>query len=184
VLDSPDAIVGPAAAPPRVVATRRRNRWKAWIATALPIVAVAGLFAFALWPTSRVTTPQATATPASAPRAVLIRVPRADSIGPGSGQLATAISAAIETELVRSGMNVLTGTATANPASATLVVQATVQRVGQRARANIRVVAERDSVVWADQMNFRVDSSFVAQDSIAARVVRATRDAVARLNQP
>ena len=180
VLDSADAIAGPVAAPPRAVASRRRNRWKAWLATAVPIVAVAGLFAFALWPTTSQTT-----TPTPAPtRTAVIRIPPADSIGAGSGQLAAAISAAIETGLVRSGLNVLTGAATTNPAAATFVVQTTVQRVGQRARANVRIVAERDSAVWADQMDFRVDSSFAAQDSIAARVVRAARDAAARFSQP
>jgi eukaryotic-like serine/threonine-protein kinase len=182
VLDSPEAIAGPVAAPPRVVASRRRNRWKAWLATALPIVAVAGLFAFALWPTVRETTP--TPLTAATPRAAMIRVPHADSIGPGSGQLATAISAAIETALVRSGLNVNTGDGVTPQGAGTLVVQTTVQRVGQRARTNVRIVADRDSAVWADQIDFRVDSSFVAQDSIAARVLRATRDALARLNQP
>jgi tRNA A-37 threonylcarbamoyl transferase component Bud32/TolB-like protein len=180
VLDSADAIAGPVAAPPRAVATRRRNKWKAWIATAVPLITVAALFAFALWPTVR-DTPPATATPA---RSAVIRIPPADSIGPGSGQLATAISAAIETALVRSGLNVITGAATTNPAPASFVVQTTVQRVGQRARANVRIVAERDSAIWADQMDFRIDSSFAAQDSIGARVVRAARDAAARFAQP
>jgi serine/threonine protein kinase len=182
VLDSPDALAGPAAAPPRVIATRRRNRWKAWLATTLPIIAVAALFAFALWPTVR-ETPPATAV-ARAPRAAVIHVPPPDSIGSGSGQLATAIAAGIETALVRAGLNVTTGSANANSGSPTLVVQTTVQRVGQRARANVRIVADRDSAVWADQIDFRVDSSFVAQDSIAVRVVRAARDAVLRTSQP
>ena len=181
VLDSAEAIAGPVAAPPRVVAVRRRNRWKAWLATALPIVAIAGLFAFALWPTTRATSTPAVTPAGNTPRATVIRVLRADSIGTGSGQLATAISAAIETALVRSGLTVVTGDAVQSPGSATLAVQATVQRVGQRARANVRIVADRDSAVWADQLDFRVDSSFVAQDSLAARVVRAARDVVTRI---
>jgi serine/threonine-protein kinase len=181
-LDSPDAIGGPVASPPRVVASRRLNRWKTAVATAAPLIVVGALFAFAMWPATRAATP---VTPAAGtPRAVVIRMPPADSIGAGSGQLATAISAAIETALVRSGLNVITGAATTNPAPATLVVQATVQRAGVRARANVRIVAERDSAVWADQLDFRVDSSFAAQDSLGARVVRAARDAIARFNQP
>jgi serine/threonine-protein kinase len=182
VLDSADAIAGPVAAPPRAIATRRRNRWKAWLATALPIVAIAGLFAFALWPTVR-----AAPAPDPAPvvtRPAVVRVSPADSIGTGSGQLAAAMSATIETALVRGGLNVVTGAANPTPASATLTVQVTVQRVAQRARANVRLVAERDSAVWADQLDFRVDSSFIAQDTVAARVVRAVRDASTRLIRP
>jgi TolB-like protein len=94
------------------------------------------------------------------------------------------MSATIETALVRGGLNVVTGAANPTPASATLTVQVTVQRVAQRARANVRLVAERDSAVWADQLDFRVDSSFIAQDTVAARVVRAVRDASTRLIRP
>lgn len=182
-LDSPDAIAGPVAAPPRVIASRRWTRWKTAMATVLPIAAVAALFVFAMWPA--LSSREASSPVASPSRGVVIRVPPADSIGAGSSQLAAAMTAAIETALVRAGLSVVVGRMTdPGPAQAsTLVLETTVQRAGQRARAQVRLVAQRDSAVWAEQVDFVVEQSFAAQDSVASLVVRAARDAAARLNQ-
>ena len=76
-------------------------------------------------------------------------------------------------------MRVATGPAPAGD-SASFLVQTTVQRSGDRARANIRLfVARRDSSLWADQIDYRVGDSFAAQDSVAARLLRAVRAAMA-----
>ena len=61
-------------------------------------------------------------------------------------------------------------------------MDATVQRIGPQARANVRVSARgagADTSVWADRLDFRVDDAFAAQDTLAARVLRAVRDAQA-----
>jgi serine/threonine-protein kinase len=183
VLDSPDAIGGPVAAPPRVIASRRRARLTTALATVLPIAVVAALFVVAMWPTL----PASDSTTAGVTRGIVIRVSPADSIGSGSSQLATAITAGIETALVRSGLSVVGGPAMTNPGPAqvpTLVLETTVQRSGARARAQLRLVAERDSAIWADQWDFDINESFAAQDSIAARVVRAAQDALIRRRDP
>jgi len=47
-----------------------------------------------------------------------------------------------------------------------------------RARVQVRLSkANDDTAIWADQLDFRADDSFAAQDSIAARVTRAVRGA-------
>lgn len=87
------------------------------------------------------------------------------------------MSAAIEAALTRDGFQVTRTSSPANDSSA-IVVETTVQRAGQRARALVRVTsADPDASVWADQLDYQIDSSFAAQDSLSARVVRAVRDA-------
>jgi TolB-like protein len=99
--------------------------------------------------------------------------------------LASAITAAIQTALVRDGITVRTPTTATDSSFSvrTLLVDATVQRIGAQARANVRVFARgvgADTSVWADRLDFRVDDAFAAQDTLAARVVRAVRDAQSR----
>ena len=87
------------------------------------------------------------------------------------------MSAAIEAALTRDGFQVIRTPSPASDSSA-IVVETTVQRAGQRARALVRVTnADPDAPVWADQLDYQIDDSFAAQDSLAARVVRAVRDA-------
>jgi serine/threonine-protein kinase len=180
VLDSAEAIAGPVAAPPRAKANRMWNMGRAALSIGIPAAVVIGLVAWAFWP--------ATPTPASAATSVVVvRVPPPDSIGPGAGPLATGMAAAIQTSLVRSGLSVVASPAiggdSANPTS--FVVQTTVQRAGTRARAQVRLFGARgDSSLWADQIDFPAEQSFAAQDSIAARVLRAIQSAVARVRRP
>jgi hypothetical protein len=172
-LDSAEAISGPVAAPPQAAALRRR-RWRERLLFGLPAALVVALMAWEVWPDSA-------AVPAPATeRRLVVRVAPADSIGAGAGQLAAAMSAAVETALVRSGVSVATNTGAnaGSPDSATYVVRMTVQRAGPRARTQVRLFsAKGDSSVWADQMDFRAADSFAAQDSVAARVTRAVRAA-------
>jgi tRNA A-37 threonylcarbamoyl transferase component Bud32 len=175
-LDSAEAISGPVAAPSRPAGIRW-SRWRGKLPVALPAAAIVALMAWAFWP-------QRPAVSAStAVRRLVVRVTPTDSIGPGAGPVAAAMSAAVETALVRSGFNVATntGASAGAPDSATYVVHMTVQRAGQRARAQVRLFsAKGDSSVWADQVDFRADDSFAAQDSLAARVTRALREATSR----
>ena len=182
VLDSAEAIAGPVAAPPRTKAARMRNLGRSLLSIGIPAAVVIGLVAWAFWPQS--TSPSGVSSGASV---VVVRVPPADSIGAGAGPLATAMAAAIQTSIVRSGLSVVASPATSadtsNPTS--FVVQTTVQRAGPRARAQVRLFGARgDSSLWADQIDFAADQSFAAQDSVAARVSRAIQSAIARARTP
>ena len=176
-LDSAEAISGPIAAPPGARAKRMWNRWRSIASAAVPAAIVVALVSWAFWPT----TPAPEAASAGARRVVVRMVP-ADSIGPGSGQLATAMSAAIQTALVRSGVGVVVGRAIDDSTeSPSFMLQTTVQRAGPRGRAQVRLFRTRpDSSLWADQLDFLVDQSFAAQDTVASRVTRAVQDAIGR----
>jgi TolB-like protein len=58
------------------------------------------------------------------------------------------------------------------------VVGLTVQRQGARARATLRLgPAGSTTSLWTERFDFAVDDVFTAQDSMAARTVRAVRQA-------
>jgi len=175
VLDSAEALAGPIAAPPRVRSARMWNRWRAVMSVVFPAALVIGLVTWSFWPDRTAATATAPARAARADGGFTVRVSPADTIGAGAGPTGVAISSAIQTALVRDGVRVA-GAGPATNDSSTLLVQTTVQRAGQRARASVRVFRVLpDSALWADQVDFRVDDSFAAQDSIAARVSRAVR---------
>jgi eukaryotic-like serine/threonine-protein kinase len=179
VLESADALSGPVAATPEARAKRRWRLLTTAFSALLAVTLLGGLVVWSLWPTA--TTPPAAATARVVPTQRTVRVNPVVPIGPESAALATAMSAAIESALVRDGAVLATRGATGAD-SASIVVETTVQRSGQRARALIRVLgSDPAAAVWADQLDFRVDDSFAAQDSLGARVVRAVREARARL---
>jgi TolB-like protein len=125
--------------------------------------------------------------PRAASGEIVVRVPRAAAIGAGSNEMAVAMTSAIQTALVRSGVRVVTDSAAPADESTDprLLIETTVQRAGDRGRVQVRLFrANPDSSLWADQLDFRMRESFAAQDSVAARVVRAVQDAVARLRAP
>ena len=185
VLDSPDAMSGPLAATPEAKSKRRWRMLQTAFGTLLGVVVVGGLVVWSLWPE----TPAATVTgvaPPTGPTAATqstIRVLPVVPIGAESAGPASAMSAAIEAALTRDGFQI-TRAASADGDSSAIVVETTVQRAGQRARALVRVTsADPDAPVWADQLDYQIDGSFDAQDSLSARVVRAVREArVARLS--
>ena len=182
VLDSPEAMSGPLAATPEAKSKRRWRILQTALGMLVGVIVVGGLIVWSLWPEppAASTIAGAEAAPAS-----MIRVLPAVPIGAESAGPASAMSAAIEAALTRDGFQV---TRTTSPASDSLaiVVETTVQRAGQRARALVRVTsADPDAAVWADQLDYQIDGSFAAQDSLAARVVRAVRDArIARGSPP
>jgi tRNA A-37 threonylcarbamoyl transferase component Bud32 len=180
VLESPEALSGPVAATPEAVA---KKRWRV-LSTAFSALLVTSLLGalvvWSLWPTAQAPAATTAVTPAVG---VTIRVNPVMPIGPESAAPASALSAAIESSLLRAGLRLASGTGRATAAdSNTIVVETTLQRAGDRARALVRVLTADPSVpVWADQLDFRVAESFAAQDTLAARVVRAVIDARARL---
>ena len=179
VLESPEALSGPVAATPEARSRRRWRQWSTAATTTLAVAALAALVLWSLWPERPATPDDATLTPVI--EEVIVRVPPAAGIGQGSGELASAMTAAIQTGLVRSGIRVVSDSGVGG-AAARLFIETTVQRAGGRARAQVRLFrASPDSSLWADQLDFPVAESFTAQDTIAARVVRAVRDGAARL---
>jgi eukaryotic-like serine/threonine-protein kinase len=188
LLESPDALAGPVAAPPRAVANRRMKRLTTALGVTGVVLAVGGLLAWSFWPASE--PPPAAPTVAARPAAVAaatVHVQPPVAIGTDSRDLATAISAAIETALVGSGVAVRTSTSPVDSAvsdSRAFILQTTIQRFGPQARANVRLSARgggTDTTLWADKLDFRIDSALVAQDTLAARVVSAVRDAQLRV---
>src|SRR5688572_15557116 len=164
-LESPEAISGPVAMTPSARKKRRWNTWLTALTASLSVAAVATLILWAVWPAS----PPPLAPDANAASSeIVVRVPRAVAIGTGSNELAAAMTSAIQTALVRSGIRVVTDSATTSSPSADprLLVETTVQRAGDRGRAQIRLFrANPDSSLWADQLDFRVRDGFAAQDS-------------------
>jgi serine/threonine protein kinase/TolB-like protein len=177
ILESPEAISGPVAMTKDAKSRKRWNAWISGITSALAVAAIASLVVWSMWPTAPAAE-TASVAPVAQPTTV-VRVPKAVAIGAQSGELAAAFTAAIQTALVRSGVRVVTDTVPPLAGRASgprYLVEATVQRVGERARAQVRLFrADPDSSVWADQIDFRVSDTFAAQDSAAARVVRAVQ---------
>jgi serine/threonine protein kinase len=179
-LESPEAISGPVAMTKDAKAKRRWNTVSTAIMTSVSVAALVGLVLWSIWPESTTpTTPgDGNGVAATAPATTSVRVPRATAIGPQSGEMAAAITASLQTALTQAGMRVLTDTSAASVpvagGAAPLVLETTVQRAGDRARAQVRLL-RADSSLWADQLDFRVSDSFAAQDSIVARVLRAVR---------
>ena len=180
-LESPEMLSGPVAMTKDAKSRKRWNAWISGISSGLGVAALAALVVWSMWPESAAqdAAPAAAAAP---PPATVVRVPRATAIGPQSGELAAAFTAAIQTALVRSGVRVVTDSvppvAGLSSGGPRYLVETTVQRAGERARAQVRLFrADPDSSVWADQIDFRVTDSFAAQDSVAARVVRAMESA-------
>jgi len=182
-LESPEAISGPVAMTPSARKKRRWNTWLTALTVSLSVAGVAALILWSVWPLP----PGPRRDAAAASSEIVVRVPRAAAIGTGSNEMAAAMISAIQTALVRSGVRVVTDSAAPAGQSTDprLLIETTVQRAGDRGRVQVRLFrANPDSSLWADQLDFRMRESFAAQDSVAARVVRAVQDAVARLRAP
>jgi hypothetical protein len=88
---------------------------------------------------------------------------------------------AIEATLVGAGMQVFSGGAFDAGGAPIYVIESSVQRSGDRARVNVRLIDPDPSVpVWVHQQDFAVDSVFTAQDQVAARVSEAVSRAQSR----
>jgi len=73
--------------------------------------------------------------------------------------------------LVRAGARVFNSTQISASVQTMFVLESSVQRSGNRARVNVRLIDPDPTVpVWARQFDFAMDSAFAAQDSVAARV--------------
>jgi serine/threonine-protein kinase len=173
VLEGPDAVGGPVAARPETVTRKRwqRNARRLWAAGALG--AFGALAAWAFWPE-----PAAPVIPTIESAAVRVVRPvltSADSV------LTLPFLNAIEASLNRAGAQVFSGPSAEVGALPMFVIESSVQRSGNRARVNVRLIhPDPAAAVWVTQLDFSVDSVFAAQDNVAARVSEALLQAQAR----
>jgi serine/threonine-protein kinase len=173
VLDSADAIGGPVAAQAETVTRQKwqRTSRRLWIGAALG--GIAALWAWTFWPKS---TPAPALT--LAPTAVRVVRPTMTS---ADSAITLPFLNAIEATLVGAGMQVFSGGAFDAGGAPIYVIESSVQRSGDRARVNVRLIDPDPSVpVWVHQQDFAVDSVFTAQDQVAARVSEAVSQAQSR----
>jgi serine/threonine-protein kinase len=181
VLESPEIIAGPVAETPRAVSSRRWRRVK----SGLYVAGLASVALAAAWWGLRPMLTSAEGDGATAPApavasgpVVSIVVDRA--IGEGSAVIADGIVAVLGPALSAAGSTVSSGPATSTPPgdSTGFVVGVTVQRQGSRARATLRLgPAGSTTSLWSERFDFAVNDAFTAQDSMAARTVRAVQGA-------
>ncbi len=190
-LDSAEIVAGPAAESPRAVRERRRRRLTTALYYGTPLLLGAG----ALWGFPRVfgdssaaTPPAASAQPpaekaaASAPNASrrgAVSIVAEDAIGTGSADVMSAVVATLEPALDSAGSAVrIVPKGGSAPSDSSLVLGVTVQRQGERARVSLRLTSRASATaLWSERFDFAVANSFAAQDSMAARSVRAVRAA-------
>jgi tRNA A-37 threonylcarbamoyl transferase component Bud32 len=171
VLESADAVGGPLAARPETVARQKWERTKRWGWMVAALGAVAAWSAWTFWPTPA--TPDVPVT-ATGVRVVRPMLSSADSV------LVLPFLNAIEASLVQTGLQVFSGTPDVGDQSA-YVVETSVQRAGERARVNVRLIDPDPTVpIWVQQLDFAIDSAFAAQDSIARGVSAAVSQAQLR----
>jgi serine/threonine protein kinase len=174
VLESADAISGPVAALPEVVTRKRWQRTSRWVAWGL---ALGALVAATVW-TLR---PQPPVTSAAVAEALTVRVVRPNTLTGADSVLTLPFLNAIEAALARNGAQVFGGGSPSLDPPSTLVVETSVQRSGNRGRANVRLIDPDPSVpMWVYQAEFSVDSVFGAQDDVAVRVAEAVTQAQLR----
>jgi serine/threonine-protein kinase len=176
VLEGPDAIGGPVAARPEALARRRWQRYGRWAATVIALGALAAVVRWSFWPD---------AAPDAAPAVIATEPAAVQVLRPVMTGADSALSLpfinAIEASLVRSGVRVFSSTATSALVQPMFVVESSVQRSGDRARVNVRLIDPDPAVeVWVYQLDFAIDSAFAAQDDIAARVSEAVAQAQLR----
>ena len=173
VLEGADAIAGPVAALPAVVNRKRMQRTTRWGVTT---VTLGSLVALALW----MGKPAPPPPPAVFTQSAAVRVVR-QTLNAADSALTLPFLNAIENSLVRTGARVFSADLPAAGAAPTFVVEASVQRSGNRGRINVRLIDPDPSVpMWVHQSEFSVDSVFAAQDSVAARVSEAVTQAQLR----
>jgi serine/threonine-protein kinase len=172
VLESGDAVGGPVAARPEAVARqkRRRNVQRFWSTVGLGVLAA--ITAWSFWPRSEtIASPGFVATQPASVHLVRPALAGADSA------LILPFLNAMEVALVQSGVQVFNGVTLDALGQPMFRLETSVQRSGNRGRVNVRLIDPDPAVpVWANQVDFALDSGFAAQDQVALRVT----DAVSR----
>jgi len=195
-LEDPDVISGSfAAIPPRIARGSRRAR-----AVAIAALALVGAIAVSAGIYTRTNPNTAAASTAAAPQLELIAVMPFVNLGPDStnAHLATGMTNAVAGKLMKTrGLRVLApgrprsvkrmgDTAGSNKVEADLVLEGTVERVGNRLRVTARLSSTEDDVMqWADVFDRDLKDIFAVEDEIADAIVASVSPmAAARTADP
>src|SRR5687768_3078152 len=181
-LEDPDVISGSfAAIPPRIARGSRRAR-----AVAIAALALVGAIAVSAGIYTRTNPNTAAASTAAAPQLELIAVMPFVNLGPDStnAHLATGMTNAVAGKLMKTrGLRVLApgrprsvkrmgDTAGSGKVEADLVLEGTVERVGNRLRLTARLSSTDDDVMqWADVFDRDLKDIFAVEDEIADAIV-------------
>jgi len=195
-LEDPDVISGSfAAIPPRIARGSRRARTVGIAALALvgAIAVSAGIY-------TRTNPNTAAASTAPAPQLELIAVMPFVNLGPDStnAHLATGMTNAVAGKLMKTrGLRVLApgrprsvkrlgDTVGSGKVEANLVLEGTVERVGNRLRVTARLSSTEDDVMqWADVFDRDLKDIFAVEDEIADAIVASVSPmAAARYADP
>lgn len=189
-LDSAEIVAGPAAESPRAVRERRRRRLTTTLYYGTPLL----LGAAALWGFPRAfgdsvsgSPPAATAqapagSGAASPNAAgpqRVALVAEGAIGEGSAEVMSAVMATLEPALDSAGSAVrIVPEGSAASADTSFAIRVTVQRQGERARVRLRLTSQGSATsLWSERFDFAIANSFAAQDSMAAKSIRAVRAA-------
>jgi len=195
-LEDPDVISGSfAAIPPRIARGSRRAR-----AVGIAALALVGAIAVSAGIYTRMSPNTAAASTAAAPQLELIAVMPFVNLGPDStnAHLATGMTNAVAGKLMKTrGLRVLApgrprsvkrmgDTAGSNKVEADLVLEGTVERVGNRLRVTARLSSTEDDVMqWADVFDRDLKDIFAVEDEIADAIVASVSPmAAARTADP
>jgi serine/threonine-protein kinase len=195
-LEDPDVISGSfAAIPPRIARGSRRAR-----AVGIAALALVGAIAVSAGIYTRMNPTTAGAATAAAPQLELIAVMPFVNLGPDStnAHLATGMTNAVAGKLMKTrGLRVLApgrprsvkrmgDTAGSNKVEADLVLEGTVERVGNRLRVTARLSSTEDDVMqWADVFDRDLKDIFAVEDEIADAIVASVSPmAAARTADP
>jgi eukaryotic-like serine/threonine-protein kinase len=192
-LENPDVISGSfAAIPPRIARGSRRARTVGIAALALvgAIAVSAGIY-------TRTNPNTAAASTAAAPELELIAVMPFVNLGPDStnAHLATGMTNAVAGKLMKTrGLRVLApgrprsvkrlgDTLGSGKVEANLVLEGTVERVGNRLRVTARLSSTEDDVMqWADVFDRDLKDIFAVEDEIADAIVASVSPMAAARN--
>jgi serine/threonine-protein kinase len=195
-LEDPDVISGSfAAIPPRIARGSRRAR-----AVGIAALALVGAIAVSAGIYTRMNPTTAGAATAAVPQVELIAVMPFVNLGPDStnAHLATGMTNAVAGKLMKTrGLRVLApgrprsvkrlgDTVGSGKVEADLVLEGTVERVGNRLRVTARLSSTEDDVMqWADVFDRDLKDIFAVEDEIADAIVASVSPmAAARFADP
>jgi TolB-like protein/tRNA A-37 threonylcarbamoyl transferase component Bud32 len=195
-LEDPDVISGSfAAIPPRIARGSRRAR-----AVGIAALALVGAIAVSAGIYTRMNPTTAGAATAAVPQLELIAVMPFVNLGPDStnAHLATGMTNAVAGKLMKTrGLRVLApgrprsvkrlgDTVGSGMVEANLVLEGTVERVGNRLRVTARLSSTEDDVMqWADVFDRDLKDIFAVEDEIADAIVASVSPmAAARTADP
>ena len=199
LLEDPDAISGSFVMSGSTAAQRRSNAARRIVVGALALVGAVALSAGIYTRTHSNTAWAETGVVAAKPNLGVIAVLPFVTLGADSGNayLATGLTNAVAGKLMKTeGLRVLapgrprsvkrrSDTAGTASLSARLVLEGTVERIGDRLRVTARLSSTNDDVMqWADVFDRDVDDIFAVEDEIADAIVASVSPMTGRERLP